>query len=128
MEEIKDFFKSRSVVNLTIVMINVIVFLVLSFMGDTENADFMVQHGASYTPYIVQDGKYYLLVTSMFLHFGFSHLMNNMVMCWKRNLERFVIFSFILEVVLPETVCRFTWICKKHNIRFQQVHLELFLQ
>ena len=80
MEEIKDFFKSRSVVNLTIVMINVIVFLVLSFMGDTENADFMVQHGASYTPYIVQDGKYYLLVTSMFLHFGFSHLMNNMVM------------------------------------------------
>lgn len=79
MEEIKDFFKSRSVVNLTIVMINVIVFLVLSFMGDTENADFMVQHGASYTPYIVQDGKYYLLVTSMFLHFGLDHLFNNMV-------------------------------------------------
>lgn len=79
MEEIKDFFKSRSVVNLTIVMINVIVFLVLSFMGDTENADFMVQHGASYTPYIVQDGKYYLLVTSMFLHFGLEHLFNNMV-------------------------------------------------
>lgn len=79
MEEIKDFFKSRSVVNLTIVMINVIVFLVLSFMGDTENADFMVQHGASYTPYIVQDDKYYLLVTSMFLHFGLDHLFNNMV-------------------------------------------------
>ena len=79
MEEIKDFFKSRSVVNLTIVMINVIVFLVLSFMGDTENADFMVQHGASYTPYIVQDGKYYRLVTSMFLHFGLDHLFNNMV-------------------------------------------------
>lgn len=79
MEEIKDFFKSRSVVNLTIVMINVIVFLVLSFMGNTENADFMVQHGASYTPYIVQDGKYYLLVTSMFLHFGLDHLFNNMV-------------------------------------------------
>lgn len=79
MEEIKDFFKSRSMVNLTIVMINVIVFLVLSFMGDTENADFMVQHGASYTPYIVQDGKYYLLVTSMFLHFGLDHLFNNMV-------------------------------------------------
>lgn len=79
MEEIKDFFKSRSVINLTIVMINVIVFLVLSFMGDTENADFMVQHGASYTPHIVQDGKYYLLVTSMFLHFGLDHLFNNMV-------------------------------------------------
>ena len=50
MDEIKDFLKSRSVVNLTIVIINIAVFLILSFMGDTENADFMVRHGASYTP------------------------------------------------------------------------------
>ena len=79
MDEIKDFLKSRSVVNLTIVIINIAVFLILSFMGDTENADFMVRHGASYAPYIVQEGKYYLLITSMFLHFGLEHLFNNMV-------------------------------------------------
>ena len=79
MDEIKDFLKSRSVVNLTIVIINIAVFLILSFMGDTENADFMVRHGASYTPYIVQEGKYYLLITSMFLHFGLEHLFNNML-------------------------------------------------
>ena len=79
MDEISDFLRSRSVANLTIVIINVAVFLILSCFGDTENADFMAAHGASYTPYIVQDGKYYLLITSMFLHFGLSHLFNNMV-------------------------------------------------
>ena len=66
MDEIRDFLRSRSVANLTIVIINVAVFLILSCFGDTEN-------------YIVQDGKYYLLITSMFLHFGLSHLFNNMV-------------------------------------------------
>jgi rhomboid protease GluP len=60
MDEIRDFLRSRSVANLTIVIINVAVFLILSCFGDTENADFMAAHGASYTPYIVQDGKYYL--------------------------------------------------------------------
>lgn len=79
MDEIRDFLRSRSVANLTIVIINVAVFLILSCFGDTENADFMAAHGASYTPYIVQNGKYYLLITSMFLHFGLSHLFNNMV-------------------------------------------------
>lgn len=79
MEEIKEFLKSRSVVNLTIVTINVVVFLILEMLGDTEDANFMAEHGASYTPYIVQEGRYYLLVTSMFLHFGLDHLFNNMV-------------------------------------------------
>ena len=55
MDEIRDFLRSRSVANLTIVIINVAVFLILSCFGDTENADFMAAHGASYTPYIVQE-------------------------------------------------------------------------
>lgn len=41
MDEIRDFLRSRSVANLTIVIINVAVFLILSCFGDTENADFM---------------------------------------------------------------------------------------
>ena len=65
MDEIRDFLRSRSVANLTIVIINVAVFLILSCFGDTENADFMAAHGASYTPYIVQNGKYYLLFNNM---------------------------------------------------------------
>lgn len=58
---------------------NVIVFLILSFQGMTEDAEFMLAHGAMYVPRAVGQGEYYRLFTSMFLHFGFEHLMNNMV-------------------------------------------------
>ena len=44
MDEIRNFLRSRSVANLTIVIINVAVFLILSCFGDTENADFMAAH------------------------------------------------------------------------------------
>ena len=63
-----------------LIAVNTAVFLALSFIGMTEDAGFMLQHGAMYAPDILYNGKYYELFTSMFLHFGFSHLMNNMVM------------------------------------------------
>lgn len=69
---------------------NIAVFFVLSFRGMTEDAGFLLENGASYAPYILERGEYYRLFTSMFLHFGFEHLMNNMLMLlvigW--NLER----------------------------------------
>ncbi len=78
MQEIKAFLRSRQPVNLAIVAVNMIVFLVLSFMGDTENAAFMAAHGASVTAYVEQ-GEYYRLFTCMFLHFGLEHLFYNML-------------------------------------------------
>ena len=69
---------------------NIAVFFVLSFRGMTEDAGFLLENGASYAPYILERGEYYRLFTSMFLHFVFEHLMNNMLMLlvigW--NLER----------------------------------------
>lgn len=38
----------------------------------------MIEHGALLTP-LVEQGEYYRIITSIFLHFGFSHLMNNML-------------------------------------------------
>lgn len=81
---------------------NIIVFLGLSFMGMTENAGFMLEHGAMYVPYIVGKEEYYRLFTSMFLHFGYDHLFNNMVvlvtMGWVLESEigkiRFLIIYF----------------------------------
>lgn len=62
-----------------LVVINVVVFFALSFMGMTEDAVFMLKHGAMYMPMVQASGEYYRLFTSMFLHFGFEHLMNNML-------------------------------------------------
>lgn len=70
----------KPVFTIMLVGVNVIVFFVLSVMGMTEDAVFMAEHGAMYAPYITEMGEYYRIFTSMFLHFGFEHLMNNMVM------------------------------------------------
>lgn len=82
---------------------NVIVFLYLSFGGMTESGEYMLAHGAMYVPYILENGEYYRLLTSIFLHFGFQHLFNNMVMLlmigWNLELEmgrvRYVITYFV---------------------------------
>lgn len=65
---------------ITLIAINVILFLFLSFSGMTEDAEYMLEHGAMYVPYMMEGNEYYRLFTSMFLHFGMDHLANNMVM------------------------------------------------
>lgn len=70
---------------------NVIVFLLLSVQGMTEDAEFLLRHGAMYMPYVAEAGEYYRLFTCMFLHFGFEHLMNNMMVLlivgWNLEIE-----------------------------------------
>ncbi len=77
MNEFKDFINSRCKLNLAIVLINIVVFAVLEIAGDTTSPQFMVEHGAVYTPYVLE-GQYWRLITAMFLHFGFEHLAYNM--------------------------------------------------
>lgn len=73
-------YKKLPICTIAIAAANVLIFLGLSFMGMTEDPAFMMEHGAMYVPYLMNGERYYTLITSMFLHFGFSHLMNNMVM------------------------------------------------
>lgn len=73
-------YKKLPICTIAIAAANVLIFLGLSFMGMTEDFAFMMEHGAMYVPYLMNGERYYTLITSMFLHFGFSHLMNNMVM------------------------------------------------
>lgn len=66
-------------VNLLMVGGNIFIFIVLEMFGSTENTAYMLKCGAAYTPLILE-GQWYRLVTSMFLHFGIGHLLNNMVL------------------------------------------------
>lgn len=71
--------------------VNVIVFILLTSQGMTEDGRFLLEHGAMYVPRVKEAGESYRLFTSMFLHFGFQHLMNNMVILvlvgWNLELE-----------------------------------------
>ncbi len=95
--------KPEAVCTTAMIIINIAVFLILSVFGNTEDAVFMLRHGAMYEPILVQDHEFYRIFTSMFMHFGISHLLNNMVLLgalgWNLELEagkiRFVISDLI---------------------------------
>lgn len=98
----------QTVCTAALIVINMGIFFLLSFLGNPENAVFMIKYGAMYPPLIFEDAQYYRLITCIFLHFGIDHLMNNMVMLgalgW--NLEKEIgsfkflplLFLFLHEV------------------------------
>lgn len=96
-------YQKKEVCTIGLITINTVVFLYLSFQGMTEDGGFILEHGGLFIPYMQQYGEYYRLVTSMFLHFGFAHLCNNMVVLFfmGRNLElevgkiRFLLIYFL---------------------------------
>ncbi len=62
-----------------LVAVNVLVFIALSLGGMTEDAYYMYEKGAMYVPAMIYEREYYRLFASMFMHFGFEHLLNNMI-------------------------------------------------
>lgn len=78
-QERKEIRRMLTPVNTILVLINVIVFCVLSFLGDVNNPGFMMKYGAMDWLDVVEKGQYYRLFTSMFLHFGADHLLQNML-------------------------------------------------
>lgn len=69
----------KNVLNLIIIAVNVLMFVLVAVTGGSEDAENMIRWGAAYTP-LIQQGEYYRLFTSMFLHFGPEHLLNNMLL------------------------------------------------
>ena len=66
-------------VTVTLIAVNVLIWLVLELIGDTTDGEFMLAHGAAFVPYIIEDHEWWRLFTSMFLHFGADHLLQNML-------------------------------------------------
>lgn len=82
--------RKKAYVNIGLIVINVLYFLFLETAGSSENTSFMVAHGAMYAPLVLGNGEYYRLFTSVFMHFGINHIMNNMLILFilGDNLER----------------------------------------
>lgn len=74
MEEIK-----KEPVTVLLILINTLIFLVVEFTGGSENGQHMLECGVAYAPLILEQGQWYRMFSSMFLHFGASHLINNML-------------------------------------------------
>lgn len=72
--------EKKAVCTIGLIVVNIGVFLIFTLLGKSEDVLFMRQYGAMYEPYVVEGHEYYRLLTSIFLHFGIEHLLNNMVM------------------------------------------------
>ena len=73
-----------------LVLINIVVYLILSIGGATENALYMAENGAMYPDFITYNHELWRFFTAMFLHFGITHLTNNMIIlaCMGSRLEK----------------------------------------
>ena len=73
LEEIK-----KVPVTAALMMVNALVFLLVEITGSSQDTLHMLKCGAAYAPFI-ESGEVYRLFTCMFLHFGMTHLANNML-------------------------------------------------
>ena len=95
--------KPEAPCTVALIVINVAVFFIMSLFGNTEDDMFMLEHGAMFEPLITEEHEYYRIITSMFLHFGIEHLLNNMVILgalgWNLELETGKIRFLIIYLV-----------------------------
>lgn len=78
--------------NNIIIAVNIIVFVILEILGDTENALFLYLHGGITANSLFKEHEIYRLFTSMFVHAGIRHVFSNMLVLFfiGNDLERAV--------------------------------------
>ena len=75
-----DTFKAHKLTN-TIILINLLIYVISAYQSQSiidMDIETLVNMGALYGPYTVQDREWSRLFTAMFLHGGMTHLLMNM--------------------------------------------------
>lgn len=73
----KQDWKNWPWVNLLLVLVNVILFIICTFTGNL-----LYNIGAFSVLNLIQDGEWYRIITSMFLHWDVEHLISNMLVLY----------------------------------------------
>lgn len=70
-KDFKSFYVTYS-----LIFINLVVFLLMTLAGGSTNIDVLILFGAKVNP-LIDLGQYWRLLTGIFLHIGFTHLLFN---------------------------------------------------
>lgn len=82
--------KIVSLINSIIIAVNILIYILFHYTGIFGETIDAIKKGALFWYYVKEDREYYRLITSMFLHSDFGHLLNNMMVLFfvGDNLER----------------------------------------
>ncbi|GAX05824.1 membrane-associated serine protease [Secundilactobacillus pentosiphilus] len=65
-------------ITISLIVITILVYLAMTLAGGSQNTQVLVDFGAKYNPLILA-GQWWRLITPIFLHMGFEHILFNMV-------------------------------------------------
>jgi len=78
-QEIENLFTfGKPILTFALIIMNVLFFILLEIRGGSTNIQNLIELGAKYNPAII-DGEWWRIVSSMFLHIGYLHLLMNML-------------------------------------------------
>lgn len=72
------FTYGKPIFTYVLIAINILFFLLLEMRGGSTNIQTLIDYGAKYNPAMILDGEWWRVISSMFLHIGFLHLLMNM--------------------------------------------------
>ncbi|MFC0296963.1 rhomboid family intramembrane serine protease [Geobacillus jurassicus] len=75
-EERRIFEHGKPLFTRLLIVVQVAMFLVLEWSGGSTNPDVLIHYGAKFNP-LIEAGEWWRLLTPMFLHIGFLHLLTN---------------------------------------------------
>ncbi|EKU94048.1 Rhomboid protease gluP [Alloiococcus otitis] len=83
--------QNKPYVTYAIIIITVIVYIMMTLSGGSQNTEVLIQYGAKFNFAIIYFNQWWRLITPMFLHIGLAHILFNLLIVYYlgSNLEYF---------------------------------------
>ncbi len=78
--KIKRFFR-QPLLTYVFLSVQILLFILMTFNGGSTNTNTLIEYGAKFNPFIIW-GQWWRLITPMFLHIGWMHLLINSVVLY----------------------------------------------